>query len=420
MKTKIILLVVGIVLITTCDNGIIDGLFEQDEERDSDNFTVSIAPDIANGTLNAEPLKAAAGTAIEIIVTGNEGYMLKNGSLSIQYADASDIVRDDKPYTFTMPSADVTVSAEFTPYNNLFYKEEDKNGIIAHSMRQILDAKVKSPTNYTFEFPYGLTDVVTAMNYSYWIGDTEVSFELWRIVREWATDVARGENVYTLVTIGARGGGVSTGTARGSTHPVTNISWYDAVVWCNALTEWYNATYAETLTPVYQGQESSVLRDATATAALDMVTPKSDASGFRLPTSQEWELAARWRKDAVNYVQGFTNHVNYTNYFTKGEYASGVNSANGADKGQVGVYGVTSTLPVKSKRPNDLGIYDMSGNVAEMCFDKHPTETSSYIMKGQAWPDPDLKIGAIGGLPPTTTDSTIGFRVARTELSIVP
>jgi hypothetical protein len=115
MKTKLILLVVGIILITTCDNGIIDGLFEQDEERDSGNarFTVSIAPDIAYGTLNAEPLKAAAGTSIKITVTGNTGYMLKNGSLRIQRADASDIVLYDKPYTFTMPEADVTVIAEF-------------------------------------------------------------------------------------------------------------------------------------------------------------------------------------------------------------------------------------------------------------------------------------------------------------------
>jgi formylglycine-generating enzyme required for sulfatase activity len=256
------------------------------------------------------------------------------------------------------------------------------------------------------------------MNHSYWIGDTEVSFELWRIVREWATDAERGEK-YTLNNSGTRGGGFDTpGTVRSSTHPVTNISWYDAVVWCNALTEWYNETYTKNLMLVYESQ-AGVLRD-TATAELNTVTPKSGADGFRLPTSQEWELAARWRKDAVNSVLGFANHVSYTNYFTKGEYASGVNSANGADKGQVGVYGVTSTSPVKSKRPNDLGIYDMSGNVAEMCFDNHPTETSSYIMKGQAWPDPDMSISTIGKLPPATTDSTIGFRVVRTDTSIAP
>jgi formylglycine-generating enzyme required for sulfatase activity len=420
MKTKLLLFVAGIVLLaTTCDNGIVDGFFKQDEEREIDPsepevlFQVSVAQ-INNGTLSAEPLNAAAGTSVKITETSNAGYMLKNGSLRIQRTDASDIVLYDKPYTFTMPEADVTVIAEFMPYNNLFYMEEDTSGNIAHSMRQILDAYVKPPTNYRFEFPYGLTDVVTAMNYSYWIGDTEVSFELWHIVREWATDAARGADVYILNTTGARGGGSSTGTVRSSTHPVTCIKWYDAVVWCNALTEWYNATYRKTLTPVYQSQGSSVLRNATATAELDIVTPKSGASGFRLPTSQEWELAARWRKDAVNSVSGFTNHASYTSYFTKGEYASGVNSANGADKGQVGVYGVNSTLPVKSKRPNDLGIYDMSGNVAEMCFDK--ADASSYIMKGQAWPDPDLKVGVVARIPPATPDSTIGFRVARTDV----
>jgi hypothetical protein len=416
MKTKLILLAAGIILVTTCNNDIIDGFFQEEAERESENaqvFTVSIAPGIANGSLSAQPTEASAGTAIEISVTGNERYMLKSGSLSIQHAEINEPVSDNKPYTFTMPEADVIVSAEFMLYDTIFIKIEDTSGNIAHSMRRLLDEYIK-PHHYTFEFPYGLTDVFTTMDYPYWIGDTEVSFKLWDLVRTWAMDAARGENVYTIPNSGARGGGSSSAASRNTEHPVTGINWYEAVVWCNALTEWYNVIYEDILKPVYQ-RNGTILRDATDTASLDVVVPLVGATGFCLPSSREWELAARWRKDSTNSVPGLANHANYTSFFTQGKYASGVNSLNGADSGQVGVFSASSTAPVKSKRPNDLGIYDMSGNVAEMCFDKSATDPGSYILKGQAWPDPNLSIGSMGKVTPTQTDGTIGFRVARLE-----
>jgi formylglycine-generating enzyme required for sulfatase activity len=356
---------------------------------------------------------------IQITVAGEAGYILKSDSLRIEYENAGNILYD-KPYTFIMPEADVTVNAEFMPYSNFFNTEGDVSGNSTFSMAQILDSHANI---YPFNFPYNLTDESRALKYSYWIADAEVSYELWDIVREWATKTAESEGetkVYTFVNSGARGGGVTIqGQARGSNHPVTNINWYDALVWCNALTEWYNETYTKTLTPAYQN-EAGVLRDATATEVLDAVVPKNDVNGFRLPTSHEWELAARWRKDMVNSVSGFLNHTNYTDYFTAGKYASGVNSPNGADAGKVGVYGATSTLPVKSKLPNALGLYDMSGNVYEMCFDKHPTEANCRIMKGQAWSNTDMTIGYMGDFIPTTINDSVGFRVVRLDVPVTP
>jgi len=64
-----------------------------------------------------------------------------------------------------------------------------------------------------------------------WLGETEVIFSLWEEVRNWAI-----ENGYNMRKGIAGSGGSST-----PEHPVTTVGWRDAVVWCNAFTEYYNA-----------------------------------------------------------------------------------------------------------------------------------------------------------------------------------
>ena len=119
------------------------------------------------------------------------------------------------------------------------------------------------------------------------------------------------------------------GWGRG-TRPVINVSWHDAVEYCNWLSE------IEELTPVYRGSG-------------DNISCNFDANGYRLPTEAEWEYAAR----------GGVNHDSYT--------YSGSNTA-----GDIGWYRDNSgeeTHPVGGKSPNSLGLYDMSGNVWEWCYD---------------------------------------------------
>jgi len=69
---------------------------------------------------------------------------------------------------------------------------------------------------------------------AYWIARTEVTYELWDAVYIWATS-----NGYNFANPGRKGDG------EGDTdqHPVTEINWRDAMVWCNALTEYYNALF---------------------------------------------------------------------------------------------------------------------------------------------------------------------------------
>jgi formylglycine-generating enzyme required for sulfatase activity len=416
MKTRIVSLILTALLLATCNNPFVDTLLPDESEKPVPLFIITLSPS-SGGRIAVDPPEAVdvgieVGTPVILTVTINAGYEMNSLYIEREGSDKSSPAK--LPYMFPMVDSDITVRAKFTKievpsYDYLFSCEEDSEGAYTHSMRRILDDSVDD----TFQFPYGKEDASTPMDHSYWLGDTEVSFTLWQVVRDWAKARSDGGYTFTNANVGVSGGGTTGGP---DTHPVSSIGWYDALVWCNALTEWYNEKYQTELEAVYQSADG-VLQDATATAALDAVQPKDGANGFRLPTVEEWELAARWRRDDTNSASGFTNLKPYTSYFTQGQYASGVNSANGADMGQVAVYNTAGTAPVKSKLPNDLRIYDMSGNLAEICFDPHSSEDSYRIVKGQAWSDTSLSIGEAAILTEAAGSDIIGFRIARTSVA---
>lgn len=108
-------------------------------------------------------------------------------------------------------------------------------------------------------------------------------------------------------------------------RPVTPITWFDAIRWCNA------ASDAEGLSPAY-------------TIADDWAFWNPAADGYRLPTEAEWEFACRAGTTGPTY--GPLSEIAWTE----------------AD-------GVDSPQPVATKQPNDFGLYDMLGNVWEWCWD---------------------------------------------------
>ena len=153
-----------------------------------------------------------------------------------------------------------------------------------------------------------------------------------------------------------------TGDDNVKNNPVNNISWYDALVYCNTL------SIKEDLTPCYAiggktapkewGEVPTSNNDTWNAATCDF-----EANGYRLPTEAEWEWAARGGGESYTYAG--SNDVDDVAWYTE-------NTNN------------TGTRDVKTKKANAYGLYDMSGNVWEWCWDWYGSISSVTPDEGPA------------------------------------
>jgi formylglycine-generating enzyme required for sulfatase activity len=191
------------------------------------------------------------------------------------------------------------------------------------------------------------------------------------------------------------------GKAKGPAHPVVEISWLDCAKWCNARSE------REGLSPCfYLGGNVFKTSDTVPDC-------KFDASGYRLPTLNEWRYAARGSLADKRFPWGNTIQHSQANYMS-GTNAYEVSPAKGGHP-DFAKEAQPYTCPVDTFEPNGYGLYNMAGNVTERCWD---ISGSNRSLLGGSWSSDEraLCIGFSSVTKPYHASDMDGFRtVRRTE-----
>jgi formylglycine-generating enzyme required for sulfatase activity len=163
---------------------------------------------------------------------------------------------------------------------------------------------------------------------------------------------------------------------KGDNLPVETVSWYECVEYCN------KRSIKEGLKAYYNLDKNKI--DPNNTNGFDdikwTVTINAESNGYRLPTEAEWEYAAGGGQMSKNYTYSGGNEVIKVGWYWRN---SGDTILTGDWFWSAVEKNHCKTKPIGGKEPNELGLYDMSGNVREWCWDWH--ESNGAEPKGRAW-----------------------------------
>ena len=185
----------------------------------------------------------------------------------------------------------------------------------------------------------------------------------------------------------------ASGYGVGSDYPVYRVSWFNAIEYCN------RRSLQEGLIPCYSYSTFGTSPDNWPSgwnmsfANAENVNCDFSAIGYRLPRESEWEYAARGGLQTHGYTYSGSNNIDEVAWYSS-------NSG-------------STTHSVGTKLPNELGLYDMSGNVWEWCWDIH--SGSGRVRRGGSWNINayNCPVSYRADYNATFSDDNIGFRVCR-------
>jgi formylglycine-generating enzyme required for sulfatase activity len=212
---------------------------------------------------------------------------------------------------------------------------------------------------------------------------------------------------------------------KGDRLPVETVNWYDSVEYCN------KRSVKEGLRPYYNIDKTH--QDPNNKPDPDFgdldkikwtVTIHPEANGYRLPTEAEWEYAAGGGLLSKSFRYSGSDNIDEVAWYWRN---SGDQELRGGWLWRDIEENHDRTKPVGSKKPNELGLYDMSGNAREWCWDwygdlasnvKDPKGSQSgfrRVWKGGGWMGVEFctEPAYRGALAANGTGPDQGFRVCR-------